>query len=116
MAGQLPAKEDDPEAYAKALKQQRLDIACEIYDQLTAGHETSAVGLTYLFWELSKQPDLQKELRKELLTLEPAIIYPRSSQSTELPPAKSVDNRPLLEAIVTETLRLHAPIPGIQPR
>lgn len=115
MAGQIPAKEDDPEVHAKALKQQRLDIACEIYDQLTAGHETSAVGLTYLFWELSKQPDLQNELREELLTLEPPIGYPRS-ESTELPPAKSVDNLPLLEAIVTETLRLHAPIPGIQPR
>lgn len=116
MAGQLPVKEDDPEVYAKALKQQRLDIACEIYDQLTAGHETSAVGLTYLFWELSKHPDLQKELHKELHSLEPTIIYPRSSQSAELPPTKSIDDLPLLEAIVTETLRLHTPIPGIQPR
>lgn len=116
MAKELPAKEDDPEKYAKALKQQRLDIACEIYDQLTAGHETSAVGLTYLFWELSKQPDLQKELRKELLSLDPAIIDPRPSQDTELPLPKSIDSLPLLEAILTETLRLHAPIPGIQPR
>lgn len=116
MAGQLPDKEADPALYAKAAKQQRLDIACEIYDQLTAGHETSAVGLTYLFWELSKQPELQKELRKELLSLEPTIIYPRASQSVELPPAKTIDNLPLLEAIITETLRLHAPIPGIQPR
>ena len=41
------------------------------------------------------------------------IRFPGSS---ELPPPKSIDNLPLLEAIVTETLRLHAPIPGIQPR
>ena len=111
----LPSK-DDKAAYEKALKQQRLDIACEIYDQLTAGHETSAVGLTYLFWQLSKHPDMQKELREELLTLDPAITYPRTSKETELPLPKSVDNLPLLEAILTETLRLHAPIPGIQPR
>lgn len=93
--------------------QQRLDIACEMYDQLTAGFETSAVGLTYLFWELSKHPELQAKLREELLTLDPPIAFPKRA---DLPSAKSIDNLPLLEAIVTETLRLHAPIPGIQPR
>ncbi|KAE8319046.1 cytochrome P450 [Aspergillus transmontanensis] len=100
----------------ESLKQQRLDIACELYDQLTAGFETSAVALTYLLWELSRHPDVQEELRTELLTLEPKILYPRSSASRGLPQAKAVDSLPLLEAIVTETLRLHAPIPGIQPR
>lgn len=100
----------------ESLKQQRLDIACELYDQLTAGFETSAVALTYLFWELSRHPDVQEELRAELLTLEPKILFARSSASRGLPQAKAVDSLPLLEAIVTETLRLHAPIPGIQPR
>jgi unspecific monooxygenase len=94
-------------------KQQQIDIACEMYDQLTAGFETSAVGLTYLFWELSKHPEWQEKLRKELMTLDPPIKFPKSA---DLPPAKSIDNLPVLEAIVTETLRLHAPIPGIQPR
>ncbi|KAJ5278865.1 hypothetical protein N7478_004237 [Penicillium angulare] len=94
-------------------EQQRIDIACEMYDQLTAGFETSAVGLTYLFWELSKHPEVQEKLREELLTLDPPISFP---QKLELPSAKSIDSLPLLEAIVTETLRLHAPIPGIQPR
>ncbi|CAL5872786.1 uncharacterized protein PFLUO_LOCUS7055 [Penicillium psychrofluorescens] len=93
--------------------QERLDIACEMYDQLTAGYETSAVGLTFLLWQLSKHPETQTKLREELLTLDPPITYPRVS---ELPSAKSIDNLPLLEAIITETLRLHAPIPGIQPR
>ena len=116
MAGQLQGKQEGTEQHTKTVKQQRLDIACEIYDQLTAGHETSAVGLTYLYWELSKHPELQKELRQELLTLEPTIASSRASKTTELPPSKSVDSLPLLEAVVTETLRLHAPIPGIQPR
>ncbi|PLB55229.1 putative cytochrome P450 monooxygenase [Aspergillus steynii IBT 23096] len=100
----------------ESLDQERLDIACELYDQLTAGFETSAVALTYLLWELSQHPELQQELREELLTLEPKILYPRPSTSSGLPSAKAVDSLPLLEAIVTETLRLHAPIPGIQPR
>lgn len=101
--------DEDPE-------KQKCEIACELYDHLTAGHETSAVALTYLFWELSRHPELQEELRKELLTLEPRLTYPRSDSSRELPSPKSIDTLPLLEAIVTETLRLHAPIPGIQPR
>ncbi|KAJ5678767.1 hypothetical protein N7462_007011 [Penicillium macrosclerotiorum] len=89
------------------------DIACEMYDQLTAGFETSAVGLTYLLWELSSHPEIQDKLRKELQTLDPPIQFPGLA---DLPSPKSIDNLPLLEAIVTETLRLHAPIPGIQPR
>lgn len=95
------------------LARQKNDIACEMYDQLTAGFETSAVGLTYLMWELSKHPEIQTELRKELRSLEQPILFPGG---TELPSPKSIDSLPLLEAIVTETLRLHAPIPGIQPR
>lgn len=110
------AKGDDPESDANTLEQQRLDIACEMYDHLTAGHETSAVALTYLFWELSKHTELQRELRKELMILDPPIIYSGPSTPHELPTPKSIDKLPLLEAIVTETLRLHAPIPGIQPR
>ncbi|KAE8352951.1 putative cytochrome P450 monooxygenase [Aspergillus coremiiformis] len=114
---QAMTKHSAKEETEEAIKQQRLDIACEMYDQLTAGFETSAVALTYLLWELSQHPDLQKELREELLALEPKIKFPRSSASCSmLPQAKAIDSLPLLEAIVTETLRLHAPIPGIQPR
>jgi len=112
----LPDEKYDPESYTNNVKQQRFDIGAELYDQLTAGFETSAVALTYLFWELSKRPDLQKELREELLTLDPKITYPRPPTSRELPSPKSIDSLSLLEAIVTETLRIHAPIPGIQPR
>jgi cytochrome P450 len=93
--------------------QQRLDIACELYDQLTAGFETSAVGLTYLLWRVSRNQEIQDKLREELLTLDSPVSYPKAG---ELPPAKAIDSLPLLDAIVTETLRLHAPIPGIQPR
>ncbi|KAL1970641.1 hypothetical protein VTN77DRAFT_4285 [Rasamsonia byssochlamydoides] len=116
MMKQLQAEKDDPERDAQIMKQQRLDIACEMFDQLTAGHETSAVGLTYLFWELSRHPDLQNELREELKTLSPPIVYPTTSESYDLPEPKKIDSLPLLQAIVMETLRLHAPIPGIQPR
>lgn len=109
-----PSKEDNQNSIADTPEKQRIEIACELYDQLTAGFETSAVALTYLLWELSQRPELQTKLREELLTLNPPIRYPTTSKV--LPSAKSVDSLPLLDAIVTETLRLHAPIPGIQPR
>lgn len=96
-------------------EQRRLDIACEMLDQVTAGHETSAIGLTYLYWEMSRRPDLQAELCAELKTLSPTISSSAESEF-KLPEPKDVDALPLLQAIVTETLRLHAPIPGIQPR
>ncbi|KAH8700507.1 putative cytochrome P450 monooxygenase [Talaromyces proteolyticus] len=117
MRKQSSFRKDDPEGNAQALEQQKLDIACETYDQLTAGHETSATGLTYLYWELSKHPEIQTDLRKELHTLTPPISSPPSSKSELLLPSpKDIDALPLLQAIIMETLRLHAPIPGIQPR
>ncbi|KAL4886761.1 cytochrome P450 [Aspergillus karnatakaensis] len=115
-----PATNRQPESERRIPLPTRLDIACELYDHLTAGHETSAVVLTYLFWELSRHPDTQIALREELLTLEPTITYPPpnppSQDGSSLPSSKSIDSLPLLEAILTETLRLHASIPGIQPR
>jgi cytochrome P450 len=95
----------------------RRELASEMLDQLGAGHETSAVALTYLYWEISQDGDLQRKLRDELLTLKPPIIWPPQVKGElELPSSKSIDGLPLLHAIIMETLRLHAPIPGIEPR
>jgi cytochrome P450 len=117
MMKQIQTKKDDPEWNAQVLKQQKIDVACEMFDQLTAGHETSAVGLTYLFWELSRHPEIQNELREEMQSLEPPISCSVASEGSRgLPNPKMIDGLPLLQAIVMETLRLHAPIPGIQPR
>ncbi|KAM5456637.1 hypothetical protein MaudCBS49596_000878 [Microsporum audouinii] len=99
-----------------AAQQVRLEVACETFDHLTAGHETSALTLTYLFWELSKNPGLQDKLRAELRTLSPNVAPLNSNAESKLPSHKSIDALPLLDAIVMETLRLHPPIPGIQPR
>lgn len=108
---------NEPELNMEDSKQLQLDIACEMYDQLTAGHETSAVALTYLQWELSKNPELQRELRKELRGLSPPLNRPTAADKfPDIPSAKDIDALPLLDAMIMETLRLHAPIPGLQPR
>ncbi|KAK2736843.1 hypothetical protein FQN57_000523 [Myotisia sp. PD_48] len=116
MEKQLRFQHDD-QLDEKTLGQLRLELAAETFDQLTAGHETSAVALTYLLWQMSKNPEIQVLLREELATLNPPITFPLPTKAApELPPPKDIDALPLLDAIVTETLRLHAPIPGLQPR
>ena len=96
------------------------EVYSDMLDQLGAGHETSAIALTYLYWELSQRPQLMTDLRIELLTLSPPVLWPPPSGSDQkdfrLPDPKALDALPLLNAIVLETLRLHTPIPGIEPR
>ncbi|KAI9806616.1 MAG: hypothetical protein M1825_006073 [Sarcosagium campestre] len=100
---------------AETLESCRLEIASEMLDHLLAGHETSGITLTYLTWEMSRNPDLQAQIRQELLTLSPPLLHP-SSSSLQLPSPRDLDALPLLHAIVFETLRRHPAIPGAQPR
>lgn len=93
--------------YPTTIQQRDASIASEILDQVLAGHETAGIVLTYAAWRLSKSPELQKELREAVSSI---------SSGEKMPEAKSLDSLPLLNAIVMETLRLHAPIPGPQPR
>lgn len=95
----------------------RLQIASELIDNFAAGHETSAITLTYLFHELSSRPSLQRQLRDELLANQ-AIIAAGGvhEEARELPSPKVLDALPLLQAVLQETLRLHSAIPGPQPR
>lgn len=78
-------------------------------DHLLAGQETSGIALTYASWHLSRRTDVQDALRAELLAL------PKAATGL-IPDSRALDALPLLHAVVTETLRLHAPIPGPEPR
>ncbi|KAI0996105.1 hypothetical protein K3495_g12076 [Podosphaera aphanis] len=100
-----------------SLNYPRLSIASEVIDHLLAGHETTGIILTNLSWHLSQRPSLQEALRAELLTLSPNM---RLSSATctvrHIPPPRDLDALPLLHAILMETLRHRAAIPGGQPR
>lgn len=97
---------------------QRVQIASELLDHLSAGHETSSITLTYLFHELAQRPQLQKSLHQEILTLTPVIRLKPTPEAPlqELPDPRSIDSLPLLHAVLMETLRTHPAIPGAQPR
>lgn len=70
-------------------------------------------------YEMSQRPSLQKQLREELLTLDPPVRYrPGMSGDDEeaLPAPRAVDTLPLLDALLQETLRLYSAAPAPQPR
>lgn len=81
----------------------RLDLATECLDHVMAGMDTSGTTLTYVAWELSRNITWQTALREEVA-------------ATDNLDAKTLDTLPTLHAILMETLRLHAAIPGNQPR
>ncbi|KAL3423785.1 cytochrome P450 3A12 [Phlyctema vagabunda] len=97
----------------ETLRYPELSIASEMIDHLAAGHETSGITLTYLSWHLSRDVSLQKALRTELRTLSTSMLLGNDSA---IPSSKDLDALPLLHAVLMETLRLCAAIPGNQPR
>jgi hypothetical protein len=91
-----------------------VDAASEMFDHMLAGQETSGIAFTYLMYELSRNPSLQEDLRKELSTHLSNDAF--SLKQGAIPKSSDIDSLPLLNAIVTETLRLYPPAPMIQPR
>lgn len=91
---------------AQIIQSHRLDMASEMLDHVLAGFDTSSITLTWLTWELSRPPNAvwQIKLREEISGLQ-------GSKD-----AKQIDQLPILHACLMETLRLHAAIPGNQPR
>jgi len=84
--------------------------ASEMADHVIATLATVPVILTYLFYQLCRRGELQDSLRAELRTLtSPAVGH---DDVTVLSEPAILDELPLLDALVMETLRLHAPNPA----
>ncbi|CAN8097683.1 unnamed protein product [Discula destructiva] len=101
---------DKSPIYSTAVLERNLTIRSELWDHVLAGQETAGLALTYLTWRLSQHPALQAQLCAELRNSS------SSSGSSCGSDHKALDTLPLLHAVTLETLRLHAPIPGPQPR
>ena len=69
----------------------------EVLTLLLAGHETTAVALTWAWFELARHPEVRAELDAELAGAGPALE------------AAAWDRLPVTRAVVAETLRLHPP-------
>ena len=96
----------------------RLEIASELIDNINATNATLGTALSFAVWELSKRPDLQQDLRSEVFQLTRALST-SSGESRKLMTTqtlKVLEDLPLLNAVTMETLRRHAPVPGVLPR
>ncbi|KAH9885222.1 cytochrome P450 [Cubamyces lactineus] len=76
------------------------DVLAQIPTFLVAGHETTSVATTWCLFALTQAPNVQKKLRDELFTLD-----------TETPSMDELNSLTYLDAVVRETLRVHAPVP-----
>lgn len=83
-------------------------------DNIFAGHETTAIQLTYMTYELSRPKNhyLQKLLQEELFK---TFGKPRDKNDL-IKDLEIVDKLPILEAIFQENSRVHPSIPGAEPR
>ncbi|KAE9404971.1 cytochrome P450 [Gymnopus androsaceus JB14] len=78
------------------------DVLAQVPTFLAAGHETTATGTTWALYALVGRLDVQQKLRDELYTLQ-----------TENPTMEELNSLSYLDAVVRETLRLHAPVPSV---
>jgi cytochrome P450 len=76
-----------------------------------AGHETTATLLSWIIFALTQRPDIQRALRAECRG-SPLPLTPHGNAPLSAEALAAVDRLPLLDAVVRETLRLHAPVPS----
>lgn len=92
-------------------------IASNMLDSNIARHEGAGDVLTCLHRELAADPSLQSELHRELRTLNTPLLHPiEKGSELAMPCAQGIDNLPLLDAIILETLRLCVPTIPLQTR
>ncbi|KAF8626325.1 hypothetical protein AX15_004986 [Amanita polypyramis BW_CC] len=77
------------------------DVIAQVPTFLVAGHETTSIATTWALFALTQHHRVQEKLRQELLTV-----------STDNPTMDELNALPYLDAVVRETLRVHAPVPS----
>jgi cytochrome P450 len=68
-----------------------------------AGHETSATGLCWIHWALSRHPEIRARMTAEV----------RNVLGDRLPTAEDVHKLDYTQQVIEESLRLHSPIHSI---
>ncbi|KAF2096004.1 cytochrome P450 [Rhizodiscina lignyota] len=109
---QIPRKEGT-EDFREVLRR----AASEVLDNTEAGRVGIGIALTYAMHELSQHEETQLALRNELVNVQPPFTRSSCQELSSLTALlRRLDGLPLLDAVVTETLRLHPPGPGPQRR
>lgn len=89
------------------------DIASECADHLLAGVDTTSDTMMFLIWLLSRPEHrhFQETLIKEVRSIPQDCI-----NANGIPSVKKTDKLLYVDAVIKETLRLFAPLPGSEPR
>lgn len=90
-----------------------LDIASECADHLLAGIDTTSDTLMFVIWSLSR-PE-HREFQQKLIE-EVRGIPEDGLNAYGIPRAEITDKLSYVDAVIKETLRLYAPLPGTEPR
>lgn len=93
----------DPEDGAGLSAQEVRDEIITIFE---AGHETTAVAMTFTWYLLSQHPDAEARLHTEL----DAVLGGRT------PTAEDVPNLPYTRQVIEEAMRLYPPAPAVTGR
>ncbi len=93
----------DPENGAKL---NATEVRDEVLTIFMAGHETTAVTMTWVWYALSQQPQAEARLHEEL----DRVLGGRA------PTAEDIPNLPYTRMVLEETMRLYPPAPGISTR
>ena len=90
-------KEKEFSSYKSGLELTEIDIMATSFLFLVAGYETTASLLSYLFYLLAINPDIQNRLYNEIKS-EDELNY------------ETISKMPYLDACIAETLRLYNPV------
>jgi cytochrome P450 len=82
------------------------EVRDEVITIFMAGHETTAVTMTWVWYLLSRQPAEEAKLHSEL----DAVLGGRT------PTAEDIPNLPYARMFIEEAMRLYPPAPGISTR
>ena len=105
--------EEETEQYEKDMKLAPTNKSKKNLDELTivatamillvAGYDTTGMTLSFLTYEMSKNPEVQKKLQEE-------IDEAFEESGGELPDYNVIQTLPYLDMVIHETLRTHPPV------
>ncbi|WWC91011.1 uncharacterized protein L201_005951 [Kwoniella dendrophila CBS 6074] len=77
------------------------EVLAQITTFMLAGNETSSTALTWILYSLAQNPEAQKRLREEAMSV-----------PDERPNLDTLNSLPYMDAVIREVLRLSAPAPA----
>ncbi len=82
------------------------EVRDEVVIIFLAGHDTTALALTYTWYLLSQHPEVEAKLHAELARV----------LSGRVPTYDDLENLPYTKMVIEESMRLYPPAPGISAR